>query len=102
MFFFVCVEVEKNGDRHLEVSIALNTESVFDEGRNTQNRSEYRYGSSTDEKKWNPGSREPKGVMKVSDSLKLKMMQQSVREDGTRDSDGGAGKSTADYTVRLF
>lgn len=72
---------------------------MFDEGRSTQNRSEYRYGSSTDEKKWNSGSREPKGVMKVSDSLKLKMMQQSVREDGTRDSDGGAGKSNADYPV---
>lgn len=71
---------------------------MFDEGRSTQNRSEHRYGSSTDEKKWNSASREPKGVMKVSDSLKLKMMQQSARED----SDGGAGKSTADYNVRLF
>jgi hypothetical protein len=75
---------------------------VFGEARNVQNRSEYRYGSSADEKKWNEASREPKGVMKVSDSLKMKMMQQSTREDGARDSDGGAGKAATDYTVRLM
>jgi hypothetical protein len=38
----------------------------------------------------------------VSDSLKMKMMQQSTREDGARDSDGGAGKAATDYTVRLM
>ncbi|KAG0623138.1 hypothetical protein M758_3G150900 [Ceratodon purpureus] len=95
--------VEKNGggiEGHLEVNISLNTESVFGEARSVQNRSEYRYGSSADEKKWNEASREPKGVMKVSDSLKMKMMQQSTREDGARDSDGGAGKAAADYSQK--
>lgn len=77
--------------------MTLNTETVFGGGRNAQSKVEYKY----DEKKWKEAAREPKGVMKVSESLKMKMMQQSVKEDGPRDSDGGGGQAVAGFTVRL-
>ena len=98
------VEVDNNGgmvERPLEASIAHASESMYDDVRISQNRSEYRNGSSVDERKWKEAAREPKGVMKVSESLKMKMMQQSAKEEGTRDSDGGAGKVAAGYVVRL-
>lgn len=105
------VEVDNNGgmvERPLEVSIAHASESIYDDVRISQNRSEYRNGSSVDERKWKEAAREPKGVMKVSkgvmkvsESLKMKMMQQSAKEEGTRDSDGGAGRVAAGYVVSL-
>ena len=62
---------------------------------------EYRYGSSTEEKKWKESARDPKGVLKVSESLmKVKMMQ--AKEEGTRDSDEGAGKQAASNAVSAF
>uniref|UniRef100_A0A7I4FND0 Hpc2-related domain-containing protein n=1 Tax=Physcomitrium patens TaxID=3218 RepID=A0A7I4FND0_PHYPA len=90
-------EVDNNGgtvERPLEATVTLNTETVFGGGRNAQSKVEYKY----DEKKWKEAAREPKGVMKVSESLKMKMMQQSVKEDGPRDSDGGGGQAVAGFT----
>nr|XP_024392536.1 ubinuclein-2-like isoform X3 [Physcomitrium patens] len=97
-------DVDNNGgvvERLLETTAMLNTESVFGGGRNIQIKSEYRYGSSFEEKKWKQAAREPKGVMKVSESLKMKMIQQSGKEDGAKDSDGGAGHAVAGYTKSL-
>ncbi|XP_024371711.1 ubinuclein-1 isoform X1 [Physcomitrium patens] len=93
-------EVDNNGgtvERPLEATVTLNTETVFGGGRNAQSKVEYKY----DEKKWKEAAREPKGVMKVSESLKMKMMQQSVKEDGPRDSDGGGGQAVAGFTKSL-
>lgn len=101
----VFVDVDNNGgatvERLLGATVTLNTESMFGGGRNIQSKSEYRYGSSVEEKKWKQAAREPKGVMKVSESLKMKMIQQSGKEDVAKDSDGGAGQAVAGYTVRL-
>lgn len=68
-------------------------EPVVNDLKHAPKYPEYRYGSSTEEKKWKESARDPKGVLKVSESLMKVKMQ--AKEEGTRDSDEGAGKQAA-------